>query len=307
MSAQLSTEAPVRPDLAPIQDLYPFHLERMDMPRGAISYVDEGDGLPVLMLHGNPTWSFYYRRLIHALAPSRRVIVPDHLGCGLSDKPHDRLYRLADHIANVERLVDQLALGPLDLVVHDWGGAIGMGWAVRRPELVRRIIVLNTAAFLSPHLPWRIAVCRWPLLGEAALLGMNAFAVAATWMAVERPLDPLVREGLLLPYNSWHNRLAHLHFVRDIPTHPGHPTWPVVDAIDRELRVLRDRPMLILWGGQDWCFNDHFLAGWLKRFPNAQAVRYDHAGHYVLEDAHAEIVPRVVQFLGDPDSAQGVA
>jgi pimeloyl-ACP methyl ester carboxylesterase len=253
------------------------------------------------MLHGNPTWSFYYRRLISALAPLRRVIVPDHLGCGLSAKPLDHPYRLADHISNLERLVDQLDLGPLDLVVHDWGGAIGMGWAVRRPDLVRRIVVLNTAAFLSPRLPWRIAVCRWPLLGEMALQGMNAFAVAATWMAVERPLDPLVRDGLLLPYNSWNNRLAHLRFVRDIPTYPGHPTWPVVDAIDRELYLLREHPMLILWGGKDWCFSDHFLAGWLKRFPKALAVRYDYAGHYVLEDAHEELVPRAVQFLVNPE------
>ncbi|NTV64865.1 MAG: alpha/beta fold hydrolase, partial [Oscillochloris sp.] len=218
--------------------------------------------------------------------------------CGLSDKPQDYPYRLANHIENLTLLLRQLQLGPVDLVVHDWGGAIGMGWAVRHPDLVRRIVVLNTAAFLSPHLPLRIAVCRTPLFGDLALRGLNAFAGVATFMAVERPLAPEVRRAYVLPYNSWHNRIAQLRFVQDIPMRPDHPTWAVVDGIDRELGLLRDKPLQILWGGKDWCFNDHFLAGWLARFPAALAVRFDDAGHYVLEDAHERIVPRVVRFLG---------
>lgn len=287
------------PDLAPIRDLYPFRTARLAVPGGQISYVDEGRGRPVVLLHGNPTWSFYYRRLIAALSPRHRVIAPDHMGCGLSDKPQRYPYRLQNHIDNLGRLLAHLDLGPVDLVVHDWGGAIGMGWATRHPELVRRIVVLNTAAFLSPRLPLRIAVCRIPLFGDVALRGLNGFAAAATVMAVERPLAPAVRRGFLLPYGSWHDRIAQLRFVQDIPMRPGHPTWPVVDAIDRELAALRDKPMQILWGGKDWCFSDHFLAGWLRRFPAARALRFDHAGHYVLEDAHEEIVPRVVSFLGD--------
>ncbi|NJN18071.1 MAG: alpha/beta fold hydrolase [Oscillochloris sp.] len=295
--AQTISETDSSFDLQPIRALYPFRTTQIATPGGALSYVDEGNGPAVLMLHGNPTWSFYYRRLITALAPQHRVIVPDHIGCGLSARPQKYSYRLRDHIDNIERLVDQLALGPLDLVVHDWGGAIGMGWAVRRPDLVRRIVVLNTAAFLSPRLPLRIAICRTPIFGDLALRGLNAFAAAATLMAVERPLTPEVRAGYLWPYNSWRNRIAQLRFVQDIPLRPDHPTWPVVDGIDRELSVLRNKPMQILWGGKDWCFSDHFLAGWLERFPHAQALRFDHAGHYVLEDAHEEIVPRVVGFF----------
>jgi pimeloyl-ACP methyl ester carboxylesterase len=293
----LSVAAPAAPDLAPIRDLYPFNTARLPLPGGSLSYVDEGAGPPVLLVHGNPTWSFYYRRLIAALSPSHRVIAPDHMGCGLSDKPQDYPYTLATHSENLGRLIDSLGLGQLDLVVHDWGGAIAMGWAVRNPQRVRRIVVLNTAAFLSPRLPWRIAVCRYPLLGDLAVRGLNAFAGAATSMAVERPLAPEVRRGLLFPYHSWRDRVAIQRFVRDIPTSPRHPTWAVVDGLDRELATLRRHPMLILWGGKDWCFSDHFLAGWLERFPEAQALRFDHAGHYVLEDAHEEIVPRVVQFL----------
>ncbi len=285
-------------DLTPIRHLYPFHTARLAVPGGMLSYVDEGSGPPVVMVHGNPTWSFYFRHLIAALSPHYRVIVPDHIGCGLSDKPQDYSYRLANHIENLTHLLEHLNLGPVDLIVHDWGGAIGMGWATQHPDLVRRIVVLNTAAFLSPRLPLRIAVCRTPLFGDLALRGLNAFAGMATFMAVERPMAADVRQGYLLPYNTWHNRIAQLRFVQDIPMQPSHPTWAVVDGIDRELRRLRGKPMQILWGGKDWCFSDYFLAGWLERFPEAQATRFDHAGHYVLEDAHAEIVPRVVRFLG---------
>jgi cis-3-alkyl-4-acyloxetan-2-one decarboxylase len=293
-------ELPVAPAGAAsdaLRELYPFHTARLQLPGGAMSYVDEGDGPPALLVHGNPTWSFYYRRLIAALRPAHRVIAPDHMGCGLSDKPQCYPYTLSTHVENLGRLVDALDLPQLDLVVHDWGGAIGMGWAVRNPARVRRIVVLNTAAFLSPRIPLRIAVCRTPVFGDLAVRGLNAFAGAAVRMAVERPLDPAVAAGLLAPYDSWANRVAIQRFVRDIPLAPRHPSWAVVDAIDRELAALRRHPMLILWGGRDWCFSDHFLAGWLERFPDAHAVRFDDAGHYVLEDAHAQIVPRVVRFF----------
>jgi haloalkane dehalogenase len=285
------------PDLAPIRSIYPFAQHYLDLPGGRMHYIDEGEGPPVIMLHGNPTWSFYYRRLILALRDRHRVIVPDHLGCGLSDKPQDYSYRLADHIDNLARLIWHLGVDEADLVLHDWGGAIGMGCAVWGALDVRRIVVLNTAAFLSRHVPLRIAVCKLPLVGDVAIRRLNGFAGLATLMAVERPMEPLVRRGFLLPYQSYHDRIANLRFVQDIPLHPAHPTWKVVAEIEQRLGQLRAVPMQILWGGRDWCFDDHFLAGWLQRFPDADVRRFDRAGHYVLEDAHEEIIPRVRAFL----------
>lgn len=262
-------------------------------------YLDEGQGPAVIMLHGNPTWSFYYRELVHGLRDRFRVIVPDHIGCGLSDKPQAYSYRLADHIDNLGALVRHLGLREADLVLHDWGGAIGMGYAARDELRVRRLVVLNTAAFLSRHVPLRIAICKIPLFGDIAIRGFNAFAGMATWMAVERPMDPLVRQGYLLPYRSYHDRIANLRFVQDIPLWPGHPTWQTVATIEQQLPRFRNTPMQILWGGKDWCFDDQFLAGWMQRFPDAEVRRIDNAGHYVLEDAHEEIVPRVRRFLLD--------
>lgn len=284
---------------ASLQALFPFRVGEYALPGGAgvMRFVDEGAGTPVVLLHGNPTWSFFYRRLIMALRDRRRVIAPDHLGCGLSDKPPYYQYCLANHIHHLEHLLAWLNLGPVDLVVHDWGGAIGMGWAVRHPELVRRIVLLNTAAFLSPYVPWRIAVGKLPWVGEWAIRHMNAFALAATVMAVTRPLDPAVRAGYLWPYQTPADRVAIARFVQDIPLHPGHRTWPVVDAIDRDLVVLRHKEVRIFWGGRDWCFDDRFLAGWLNRFPSAYVTRLDDAGHYVLEDASDTMIAYLAQWL----------
>jgi len=282
------------------RDLYPFSSNFASTDAGRMHYLDEGDGSPVVMLHGNPTWSFMYRDLIAELSPSHRVVCPDHIGCGLSEKPQDWSYRLRGHIDNLEVLLDQhLKLDTFSLVLHDWGGAIGMGYAVRHPERIDRIVVLNTAAFLLTRCPWRIRVCRTPILGALAIRGLNVFARAACSMAVARGkrLPGQVRQGFLHPYDSWANRIATQRFVQDIPLRPRHPSWDDVAQIQKRLHDLRNRPMLICWGDQDFCFNSHFLAMWQQYFPEADVHRFADAGHYVLEDAGERILPMVKTFL----------
>ena len=182
-------------DLQPIRHLYPFASHYFDTGGRRMHYVDEGAGPAVVMLHGNPTWSFYYRELITALRDSYRVIAPDHIGCGLSDKPQDYPYTLATHIENLERLLDHLGLDDITLAMHDWGGAIGCGFAVRHPQRVGRLIVLNTAAFLG-RTPWRIRMCRLPVLGPLLVRGLNGFARTATLMACkDRLADDARRAG----------------------------------------------------------------------------------------------------------------
>lgn len=285
------------PDLTPIRPVYPFAQHRLEVPGGTLNYVDEGTGPAIIMLHGNPTWSFYYRRLILALRHHYRVIVPDHMGCGLSDKPQNYPYRLINHIENLGLLVRHLGLTEADLVVHDWGGAIGMGYTVRQEIHIRRLVILNTAAFLSSNVPRRIAICKIPVFGDIAIRQLNGFARGALLMAVEQSMKPIVRRGYLLPYQNYHDRIANLRFVQDIPLRPSHPTWRVVDSIDKQLGIFRDTPMKIFWGNKDWCFDGQFLAQWRERFPDAEVHEIADAGHYVLEDAHEYIIPEVQQFL----------
>ena len=284
-----------------LKPLYPFTPKVFRTSAGAnMSYVDEGgEGAEaVVMLHGNPTWSFYYRRLITALAPSIRCVAPDHVGMGLSSKPEDYAYTLAQRIVDVGELIENLGLTRVHLVVHDWGGAIGCGWAGQHPDIVGRITILNTAAFASEHLPRRIALCKAPFVGTALVRGINGFAGPATWMSMaRRTLSEDEKRAYLWPYDSWANRVAIDAFVKDIPMNPRHTTWAALDSVGRNLERLTDRPALIAWGGRDFCFNDHFYREWQQRWPRARTHYLPDAGHYVLEDAADEIVPLITRFL----------
>ncbi len=262
-----------------------------------MAYLDEGQGECVVMVHGNPSWSYLYRNLVLALRGRYRCLVPDHMGCGRSDKPQRYPYRLQNHVDNLETLLERCGVRRCVLVVHDWGGAIGMGWAGRHPERVAGLVVLNTAAFRSDRIPLRIAVCRWPLLGALLVRGANGFARAATFMAVRRRMRPSVAAGFLAPYGSWRDRVAVHAFVRDIPLSPRHPSMETLVEVERSLDRLADKPMLICWGGGDFCFDDHFYEQWRCRFPNAEAHYFPDAGHYVLEDALEAIRPLVSRFL----------
>jgi len=280
------------------RDLYPFSSRHHVLAGGVrMHYVDEGQGdEAVLMLHGNPTWSFFYRDVVKALSGQIRCIVPDHVGMGLSDKPQDYRYELEQRIADIGALVDALDLKRVHLIVHDWGGAIGFGWARRNPAKVGRIVITNTAAFPDANIPLRIAACRIPLLGPLIVRGLNGFAWPAVSMAVAKPLAPAVRAGFLEPYGSWADRVAVNAFVRDIPMNAAHPSYAEIVAIHDSLSQFRDRKILVAWGEQDFCFTPHFLARWLEIFPEAEVAREAEAGHYLLEDAGERLVPRITRF-----------
>lgn len=284
---------------AEVKVLYPFSPRAFLAPSGRMSYVDYGprDGLPVLLLHGNPTWSFLWRNLILKLAArGRRVIAPDHVGMGLSERP-GRFLRLADRIADIEALVDHLQLREFDLGVHDWGGAIGFGVAGRQPARVRRILVTNTGAFLSERIPGRIALCRAPLIGRFIVRNLNGFAWPATWMSVENPLSKTVKAGFLAPYAHRSMRDSVADFVADIPMESDHPTRPVLAAVEASLPLLQDKPMLLCWGLRDFCFDRSFLDGFVQRFPSARPLLFEGAGHYVLEDAGEAALGPIADFF----------
>ena len=288
-----------------IRQTYPFQPHTISIDGHTLSYLDEGEGPVVVMLHGNPTWSFYYRNLVQLLKSGYRVIVPDHLGCGLSDKPQDYPYRLENHIANLEHLLAELNIDKLSLVLHDWGGAIGMGYAARHPQQIQSFVILNTAAFCSERIPWRIRICRTPFLGALLVRGLNGFARPALSMAVSRPLAPEVARGYIGPYNSWKNRIAVHRFVRDIPLSAKDDSWQTMKEVEEGLNHFKKTPMLICWGGRDFCFNDHFYRIWQEKFPQAKARYFPEAGHYVLEDAFDEIGPLVEEFLASSLESPG--
>ncbi len=264
-------------------------------------YVDEGKGPVVLLLHGNPTWSFYYRSLIHTLRLSHRVIAVDHLGCGLSDKPQDYQYTLKNHTDNLEKFVKERKLDQFSIVMHDWGGAIGFGLIQRMPEKIAKIVVHNTAAFPSRRIPLRIAFCKIPGLGKVIVRGLNGFAGAAVHMAVEQEMTEETKSWYLKPYDSWKNRIAVHEFVKDIPFFSNHRSYQALLVAESGIAevVKRKIPALVLWGGKDFCFTKHFYNEWLRRIPYCQHHYFENYGHYLLEDEKGEVVKRVRKFFTD--------
>ncbi|HVU38757.1 MAG TPA: alpha/beta fold hydrolase [Opitutales bacterium] len=279
--------------------LYPFAPHWLETPAGRLHYVDEGPrdaAAAVICVHGNPTWSFFYRDIIKSLAKNFRVLAPDHLGCGLSDKPQTFSYRLADHIENLAQLAATLPQPTLHFIVHDWGGAIGLGVAERFAARVGKLVVMNTAAFPGPC-PLRIRVCRWPGVGPLLVRGLNGFAGPAACMAVAKPLSANVKRGFLYPYRSWADRVAVYNFVKDIPLESSHPSLPALNAVESGLEKLRHKPMLLAWGLRDFCFTPAYLVEWRRRFPSAVVREFPDCGHYLPEDAGPELVSVVAAFV----------
>lgn len=284
-----------------LRELYPFaHNAKHYTQVGAGHYmhrVDEGEGEVVLMLHGNPTWSFLYRDLILKLKDSFRCIAPDHIGCGFSDKPQKQRCRLKNHVDHLHQLLNTLDVKKVHLVLHDWGGPIGLLWALARPHRVGKIVLLNTSAFVSKELPKRIQLCASPVLGQLLTCGASAFSRGLVHMGTTNPLPPKVAQGYCAPYDSWRNRSGIWAFLKDIPMSPSHPSYPLLVQLEKGLHVFKNHPILLSWGMQDFCFTPRFLERFENTFPHAQTIAYPEAGHLVLEDAGAQGVEAIKTFL----------
>ena len=264
--------------------------------------VDQSPDRPVLlMVHGNPTWSYFWRHVITQFRDRFRCIAIDHIGCGLSDKPDEEEYpfTLQRRIDDLVQLIEHLDLKQITLIVHDWGGAIGMGAATRLPERFARFVFMNTAAFRSTQCPMRIRLCRLPVFGRLAIQGLNLFALGALWMASanRKKLTASVRSALLAPYNSWHRRLAIYRFVQDIPLSPRHPSYETLKNIEESLPQFHEHPVCLIWGMLDWCFSPEYLKRFLQFFPEADVHRLEKAHHLLLEDAPEEAAAALETFL----------
>ena len=285
------------------RSLYPFEGRTFDLDGLGYHYLDEGSGEPVVMVHGNPTWSFYYRDLVRALRDDYRVLAPDHIGCGLSEKPDDSRYRftLAQRVDDFEAFLDHLDLAePVTLVAHDWGGMIAMAWAVRNPTRVGRIVLMNTAAFHLPddmRMPPTLAFVRNTRLATFLVRHLNLFSRGASWLAPKRRLTKPVRDAYCAPYDTPDHRIATLRFVQDIPLAPGDPAYDSVSEVAGGLKQFCETPILLLWGEKDFVFGPKVLSIFEEIWPHAEVKRFPDAGHYVLEDAGSEILPLVRDFL----------
>ncbi len=273
-----------------------------------IAIVDEGPRADeaVVLLHGNPTWGFLYRAFVPPLvAAGHRVVVPDHAGCGRSSKPTDPSYYSLDcHVENLERVLDAAGVRRATLVLHDWGGPIGLGWAARHPNRVARLVVLNTAAFV-PRRKRALSTWHRVFAGPAnGLLGqrLNLILESAMRFGVvhrDRMRGPVLR-AYRWPFPTAASRAGIARWVRLVPDGPDHPTVPALRAIEAAFPKLSDVPAIVLWGDRDPVFSPAWAERWREKLPGIRRVERFAAGHFLQEDEPAALADAIVRFLGEP-------
>jgi len=291
------TDASDRGTAFPYGPAYPCVSRFVTVAGHRMHYVDEGSGPVVVCLHGNPTWGFLFRNLVAGLRQEFRVIVPDHIGCGLSARPRDALFRAGDRIAHLEEFLDRLGVERFSLVMHDWGGPLGTGLAVRRPDRVDRLVYFNTTLAETDLLPAMIRRAASPVIGRMLTQHTARFVSLLTSLGASRPLPEEVRQAYHRPWGTAESRRAIWGFVRDIPFTADHPTAALMDDLVCRLPALADRPVRFVWGMKDPCFHPAILDRVARRFPGADVVRIPEASHLVLEDAASESTAAVHDFL----------
>ena len=280
------------------RDEYPFESHYFRLPAGEMHYVDEGNGPPVLMLHGNPTWSYLYRDLIKRLAPKYRCIAPDLLGFGLSDKPKDWSYLPEAHASNVASLIDGLGLDDITLVFQDWGGPIGLSWALSNHGKVSRLVVMNSWVWPVDRDPYyRIfsGIMGGPL-GRLLIRRWNFFVRSVMRNAFGDPskLDPATHSHYLRALDRPEDRTGCLVFPKQIVA-----STPWLAGLWGSMPLLRNKPVLIVWGMKDIAFREKELRRWQEAFPRAQTVCLEAVGHFVPEEAPDEFGDAVENFLAE--------
>jgi olefin beta-lactone synthetase len=253
---------------------------------------DRGDPVSgtLVCVHGNPTWSYLWRRFVAQAPRGWRVVAVDQLGMGFSERlPAPR--SLAERVADLDAVLDALDVtGPVVTAGHDWGGAVSLGWAVRHRDRVHGIVLANTAVHQPAEdaTPALIRLARSPALRHAVCAATPTF-VRATAALSRPPLSRGVRAALAAPYATAERRRAVEEFVADIPLEPDHPSAAVLDEIAEGVRKLgcsgTGVPVLMLWGPRDPVFSDRYLRDLRARLPHADVQRYERAGHLVTEDA----------------------
>ncbi len=296
---------------------YGFSSKFVELDAHRIHYVDEGTGETILMVHGNPTWSYLYRHFINGLRNSFRCIAPDHLGFGYSEKPKWADYSMRAHIMRLDSFVNKLDLRDITLVVQDWGGIIGLSWATRHKDRIKRLVVMNTAAFLPRRpadllrmrpLPWGFPLLwslKLPVFGELFVQGLNGFAKYMVPLGTNHRerLTPDVMGGYLDPYPTWNSRKAHLESVRQVPILPSHPTWQLLQETGEEIRGW-EVPTQIIWGMKDPVFVPWFMDEFERRLPNhAPTLRIGDASHFLQDDTPQVIIGRIREFMAQKEDS----
>ncbi|MBD3348984.1 MAG: alpha/beta fold hydrolase [Candidatus Eisenbacteria bacterium] len=275
---------------------YPFESHWVRVGVGELHYIDEGEGRPLVMVHGNPTWSFLYRHLVRDLAPRFRCVAPDHIGFGLSDKPAGWSYRPSEHARNLAALIDRLGLEDITLVVQDWGGPIGLSYALDHPDNVAGVVVLNT---------WM-----WPVDDDWYYRAFSGLVGGPVGRFLIRRFNFFARCVMKQTYGDKGRltREIHEHYLRPLATPDERTACAVLPGeilgatewladLWSKRASLREKAALIVWGMKDIAFREKELIRWTEALPQARVIRLPDAGHFIQEEAPERLGEAVGSFL----------
>jgi len=275
-------------------EIFPFEAHFFEVDGQKLCYFDEGTGPALVLIHSCPMSAFAFRSVIREFRTTRRVIAYDQLGFGRSDKPLHFDYRIENHIEHLERLLNHLNVDDgITLVMHGRGAAIGMGYAARHPESVENFIVMNAMSFSDFSLPFRLRICKIPFLGNLLVNKFNFF-LRPPWR-----YPKLVRDAYLLPFPRKEDRCALMEFINSLPCAPEDKSAQSMIEIETAIWSMREKRVLILWGGRDWLYTKKALRKWTEYFPSAKVVNLPLAGRFLMEDDPAEFITNVREFFGE--------
>ena len=274
---------------------YPFKPNYLEQGGLRMHYLDEGSGDPVLLFHGEPTWSFLYRKAIPPLARAARVLAPDYFGFGRSDKPVEPgWYSYDAHFASVARFVDELDLRDLTLVVHDWGGPLGLRLAVERPERVARLVITNTGLYAG-----RPPSDEWLRFREfVRRVGAELRPGQLVRISCVSEVPDEVVAGYDAPHPTPESKSGLIAFPELVPTEPDHPSVAAMLRV-REALTGWTKPALVVFSDSDPIFSPRVGERFAELIPGAELGEpLAGAGHFLAEDRGEELGERIAAWLG---------
>lgn len=276
---------------------YPFKHHYFDVNNTRMHYVDEGEGEVILFVHGTPSWSFEFRNVIKFLSKKYRCIAIDHIGFGLSEKPAKYDYTVQNHTASLLKLISHLQLNQLTLLVHDFGGIIGLAAAEQIPEKIKGLVILNTwcrSIQDEPEYKKMKVILGSPLMPLLyRYLNFSAKYILPAAFGERSRLTPEIHQHFMRPFSKASERNGTIAFAKSLLRDQDYYA-----SVGKKLPLLKDKPVLIIWGMKDEFITEKHLVWMQEQFEGSRVVRYDDAGHFVLEEKSVVAGPVIAEFMG---------
>lgn len=268
---------------------YPFESHYVKLPTGKMHYVDEGKGDPIVMVHGNPGWSFEFRNVIKEMSKTHRCIAPDHIGFGLSDKPFEWDYLPKNHAKNFEIFMDSLNLENITLIVNDWGGPIGLSYALKYPEKIKKLVILNTWMWSVENDPYyqKFSKIMGGSFGKFMIKNFNIFGKMVVKKAVgdKKKLKKKIHKHYYKHLERKKDRRGCYTFPKEII---GSSKW--LEGLWQQREKINSIPTTIIWGMKDIAFREQELNYWIENWNNPKVIKLQEIGHFPQEEASEKMI-----------------